>query len=165
VPSSRCRSGPLGLEIFKALHILSMFAMVVVFSGGELFFAMAIRRREVHALAWLHRLRRPLGIAAFGWLVAGIAFGLLTAATGGLDFFAGWLIAAYLLIGLFFVNGALNERVVRQLGVAAVEAEAGRRPADEVVREMAATNRPTVLLVVNAVIFAALILDMVLKPF
>jgi hypothetical protein len=98
-------------------------------------------------------------------LVAGVAFGLLTAATGGLDFFEGWLIAAYLLIALFFVNGAVNERVVRRLGEKAVEAEAGQRSVEEVVSEMAATNRPTLLFVINVAIFAAIILDMVLKPF
>jgi hypothetical protein len=153
------------MPILMALHILSMFAMVTVFSGGELFYALAIRRRDVHALAWLHGLRKPLGIAAFGALVAGVAFGLLTAATGGLDFFEGWLIAAYLLIALFFVNGAVNERVVRRLGEKAVEAEAGQRSVEEVVSEMAATNRPTLLFVINVAIFAAIILDMVLKPF
>ena len=97
--------------------------------------------------------------------MAGVAFGLLTAATGGLDFFEGWLIAAYLLIALFFVNGAVNERVVRRLGEKAVEAEAGQRSVEEVVSEMAATNRPTLLFVIDVAIFAAIILDMVLKPF
>ena len=153
------------MPIFLALHILSMFTMVTLFIGGELFFALAIRGRDVHALAWLHRRRIPLGIAAFGALLAGVAFGLLTAATGGLDFFDGWLIAAYLLIVLFFVNGAVNERAVSQLGERAVEAEAGLRPVEEVVREMATTNRAVLLFVVNATIFALIILDMVLKPF
>jgi hypothetical protein len=153
------------MEIFKALHILSMFAMVTVFSGGELFYALAIRSRDVHAVAWLHQARRPLGIAAFSTLVAGIAFGLLTAATGGLDFFAGWLIAAYLLIALFFVNGAVHERVVTKLGEDAVAAEAGQRPLEEVAREMATSKAAGRLFAINAVIFVAIILDMVLKPF
>jgi hypothetical protein len=151
--------------IFKALHILSMFAMVAVFVGGELFYALAMRSRDVHALAWLHRIRRPIGAVAFGTLVAGVAFGLLTAATGGLDFFAGWLIAAYVLIGLFLVNGAVNERPISRLAARAVEAEAGRRSADEVVQEMAADRRATLLFAINGANFALLILDMVLKPF
>jgi hypothetical protein len=88
---------PRTMLIFKLLHILSMFTMVTVFSGGELFAALAIRGRDVRALAWLQRLRMPLGIAAFGALVAGVIFGLLTALTGGLNFFDGWLIAAYVL--------------------------------------------------------------------
>jgi hypothetical protein len=148
--------------IFKLLHVLSMFTMVTVFSGSELFAAVAIRGRDVHALAWLQRLRMPLGIAAFGALVAGVVFGLLTALTGGLDFFDGWLIAAYVLIVLFFVNGAVHEPALRRLGARAVEAD---RSVEEVAREMATFNRATRLVAINAVLFAAIIADMVLKPF
>lgn len=151
--------------IFKALHILSMFTMVTVFSGGELFFFLAIRGRDVHALAWLQRMRIPFGVAAFGTLLAGVAFGLLTAATGGIDFFEGWLIAAYVLIALFLVNGAVFERAVRRLADKAVEAETGQRALDEVTQEMASSNAAARLFAINAVIFAAIILDMVLKPF
>jgi hypothetical protein len=151
--------------IFKLLHILSMFTMVTVFSGGELFAALAIRGRDVRALAWLQRLRMPLGIAAFGASVAGVVFGLLTALTGGLDFFDGWLVAAYVLIVLFFVNGALHEPALRRLGARAVEADAGQRSVEEVAREMAGFNRATLLVAINAVLFAAIIADMVLKPF
>lgn len=154
------------MDIFKALHILSMFTMVTAFSGGELLYAMAIRGRDVHALAWVHRtLRIPFGIAALGGLVAGIAFGLLTAATGGLDFFDGWLIAAYVLVAVFLVNGAVHEPAVRRLGDRAVEADAGQRPVEEVVREMASFSRATLLFAINATIFTLIILDMVLKPF
>ena len=48
----------------------------------------------------------------------------------------------------------------------AVEAEAGRIPTEEVVREIEASPRvPLLFFPINAVIFAAIILDMVLKPF
>jgi uncharacterized membrane protein len=152
--------------IFKLLHILSMVVMITVFSGGELFYAFAVRRRDVHALATIHRMekqsRAPIfGIAA---LLAGVIFGLLAVATGGLDFFEGWLIAAYLLVALFLVNAnTLGLKLIR-LGDRAIEADEGKRPAEEVVREMAAT--PAVLFfLVNVVIFALIIADMVLKPF
>ena len=151
--------------IFKALHILSMFTMVAVFIGGEMFYAIAIRGRDVHALAWLHRIRRPIGAVAFAAMAAGIVFGLLTAATGGMDFLEGWLLVAYLLLGVFVLNGAVNERPTSRLAERAVEAEAGLRPVDEVVRDMASDRRAMLLFVINATIFAAIILDMVLKPF
>jgi uncharacterized membrane protein len=155
------------MPIFKALHILSMITMVMIFSGGELYYALAIQTRDVRALAWLNRTDRRFGIAfvALGALIAGVVFGLLTAATEGLDFFDGWLIAAYLLVGLFFVNAAIFARPMIRLADKAVEAEAGRASSEEVVREMGASRGSLILFVGNALIFGAIILDMVLKPF
>jgi uncharacterized membrane protein len=152
--------------IFKALHILSMVTMVVSFIGGEFFYAIAIRRRDVHALAFVQRAVRQGRLAIVGLvaLVAGILFGLLTAATGGLDFFAGWLIAAYVLVAAIFVNTALFGEKLIKLADQAIEADAGQRPAEEVIQNMA-TSRATLFLAIMAAILAALILDMVLKPF
>lgn len=154
------------MEIFKALHILSMFAMVTVFASGAFVYAFAIARRDVRALATFHRTARSARLPVIGLaaLLAGIAFGLLTAATGGLDFFAGWLIAAYGLVGLLTVNAALVGRQVIDLGDAAVEADEGRGDANEVVRRMA-ESRSGLFATIMVVTFAVLILDMVLKPF
>jgi len=103
-----------------------------------------------------------VGLAA---LLVGVVFGLLTAATGGFDFFKGWLIAAYVLVGAFLLNGALlTERMLR-LARKAVEADAGKRATDEVLRDMAASRAAWLFFPVNIAIFAAIILDMVLKPF
>ena len=153
--------------VFKALHILSMVTMVMLFSGGELYYALAIRARNVRALAWLHHTEQQtrLAFVAGGSLLGGIAFGLLTVATGGFDFLDGWLIVAYVLIGLFVVSSALFATRVVRLGDHAVEAEAGERPVEEVVAEMGATKSAGLLFAINATIFTAIILDMVLKPF
>ncbi len=150
--------------IFKTLHILSMFTAVTAFLGGEFFFAFAIWRRDVRALAASHRaaVQGRLGVVGTVAFFAGIGFGLLTAATGGLDFFQGWLINAYVLVALFLVNVALNVNKGLRLGEAAAEADAGRRPIEEVVRDMAASHMVR-FFVVNVVIFAAFIADMVLK--
>ena len=151
--------------IFKALHILSMFTMVTVFLSGDFFLAIATRRRDVRALAWVERTGQSgftvLGLVA---LVAGIGFGLLTAATGGFDLLKGWLIAAYVLVVLFLINVALLGRRVVRLGREAVDAEARKRSTEEVVRDMAAS--PAIpYFAINVAIFAAIIVDMVLKPF
>lgn len=154
------------MPIWKALHVLSMFTMVAIFIGAEIFYAAAILRRDVRALAFIQSTleRWYLGFLALGGLLAGIVFGLLAAASGGFDFVAGWLVAAYVLVAAFFVNAALiGERVVR-VGKAAIEAEAGTRSPDEVFRDTPA-NRGVILVLVNVVIFAAIIADMVLKPF
>ena len=84
---------------FKALHILSMIAMVTIEIGSEFLYAFAISRRDVRGLATVHRLleQARAGPASIAALVSGVVFGLLTAATGGFDFLDGWLIAAYVL--------------------------------------------------------------------
>lgn len=151
---------------YKALHVLSMVTMVTVFIGVEIFYAAAIWRRDVHALAFVQRTVEKIGagFVSLGALAAGVIFGLLAAAEGGFDYLAGWLIAAYVLVAAFLVNAFLiGEKVVRA-GQAAVEADEGRRPIEEVARDMVA-NRGVILVVINIVIFVAVILDMVLKPF
>lgn len=154
--------------VFKTLHILAMFGAVTFLVGEAAFAAIAIWRGDVRALAAMRRItgRRPVVAATL--FVVGIGFGLLTVATGGFDFFAGWLIAAYVLVIVLFV---LNGLPIVQKGLVgitdkAVEADAGQLPAEEVVREMVIARRPVLAVVAaNIVIFALLILDMVLQPF
>jgi uncharacterized membrane protein len=151
--------------IWKTLHILSMVSMVTAFIGAEIFYAAAIARRDVGTLAFVHRTveRAGLGWVGMGGILAGIVFGLLTAATGGFDFVAPWLLIAYVLVGVFFVNAfAAGARIVH-VAKAAVEADAGEREAADVVRDMGST-RAVWLVASNAVVFALIIADMVLKP-
>ena len=91
--------------VFKALHILLMFAAVTFLVGEATYFAIAIWRRHVRIGSAAPAGQAPPVVGAL-LFVLGIIFGLLTAATGRLDFFAGWLIAAYLMVvALFVVNG------------------------------------------------------------
>ena len=154
------------MVIFKALHILSMVAMVTMEVGAEFLYAYTISRRDVRALATVHTVleRARIGPLSVVALVSGIVFGLLTAATGGFNFLDGWLIAAYLLVAALLVTITLFLRGALKLGQAAVEAEAGRRPAEGVLRDMA-TSRAAVWFIVDLGLFVAIILDMVLKPF
>ena len=153
--------------IFKLLHILSMFSVVAMEIGAEFLYAFAVSRRDVRALATIHRILEqarlgPISIAVF---IAGVVFGLLTALTGALDFLAGWLIAAYVLVAVIFVSGSrLWPKILLPLGVKAVEAEAGQRPVDDVVRAMVASHAVR-WFVAMATIFVLIILDMVLQPF
>lgn len=153
--------------IFKALHILLMFSVVTMEIGAEFLYAFAISRRDVRGLATIHRILEqvrlgPISITVF---VAGVAFGLLTIATGGLDFLDGWLIAAYVLVAVILVTGGfLWPRRLLPLGAKAVEAEAGERPVEDVVRDMGA-SRAGLWFALMATLFVLIILDMVLKPF
>lgn len=154
------------MPIFKVLHILSMFTAVTLLISVPMFVAIAIWQRDVRALAAVYRLARRPGTTVIGgvFLLAGVVFGLLTAATGGFDFFAGWLIAAYVMVAALILTNLLPvKRRVRQIAEEAVEAEAGQRPADEVVRDMA--TAPIWVFAIDVVLFVAIIADMVLKPF
>ena len=128
------------MPIFKALHILSMIAMVTIEIGSEFLYAFAISRRDVRGLATVHRLleQARAGPASIAALVSGVVFGLLTAATGGFDFLDGWLIAAYVLLIVLIVTTTVFLRPALRLGRAAVEAEEGHGASEDVVREMAA---------------------------
>jgi hypothetical protein len=154
--------------LFKALHILTMFAAVAFLVGESTFIAIAIWRGDVRALAAIGRLTGGRPVVGAALFLIGIGFGLLTVATGGFDFLAGWLIAAYVMVVALFAVSALPVVQKGLLGLIrrAVEAEAGQRPAEEVARDMAAfRGRIVTVVTINAALFSALILDMVLKPF
>jgi uncharacterized membrane protein len=151
--------------VWKTLHILSMVTMVSVFIGAEIFYAAALWRRDLRAMAFVQGTveRVGAGFIGLGGILLGIVFGLLTAATGGFDFTAGWLIAAYVLVAAFFVNAVLlGEKVVRA-GKAAMAAEEAGGSAEETAYELA-RNRGVILVAINVVLFTALIVDMVVKP-
>jgi uncharacterized membrane protein len=150
---------------WKTLHILSMITMITTFIGAEIFYAMAAWRRDDHALAFVQRTleRLGLGIIALGALLLGIVFGLLTAATGGFDYVATWLVIAYVLVAVFLVNGfTLGAKLVHD-GKAAMEAEAGNRSIQDVA-DAIIPNRGAIVLGINIVLFALIVADMVLKP-
>jgi hypothetical protein len=155
------------MVIFKALHVLSMFAAVTFLIGEALLYAVAIWRGDVAGLAAVRRLVGGRPVVGVSFLVAGIVFGVLAALTGGFEFFAGWLIAAYgLVVALFLVNGSPWVQRLPRLGMEAIEAEAGQRPVEEVVAAMAAVRTGILAAVgLNIALFAAIIADMVFKPF
>jgi len=110
-----------------------MVTMVTVFVGVEIFYAAAMWRRDVHKLAWVHRIteRSGVGFLALAGLIAGIVFGVLTALDGGFDLAACWLITAYVPIGIFLVNAGIIGRDVFHTGGEAVKAVEGERPTEE----------------------------------
>jgi hypothetical protein len=153
--------------IFKVLHILSMFSAVTIVFGQILVLALAIRRRDIAALAAIHRLTGGMRGALIGTVFfwSGVVFGLLAALTGGIDFFKGWLIAAYVLVAASFLfDGSPIAREMLRIEREAVEAEARQRPAEEVLRRMS-SSRALLGVAIPLTIVAAIIVDMVVKPF
>jgi Predicted integral membrane protein (DUF2269) len=154
------------VPIFKTLHILSMIAMVTIEIGSEFLYAFAISRRDVRGLAAVHRLleQARAGPASIAALASGIAFGLLTAATGGFDFRDGWLITAYVLVIVLLITANVFLHIALPLGRAAVETEQRQGASEDLVPAMAA-HRAVVWFAIDVAVVAALVVDMVLKPF
>lgn len=140
------------------LHILTMFVVVVIHSGAQVLVLAAARTGQPAAVAVIAgmyartgRLVPPLGIL-------GLLFGLATALTGGFNLLAPWLLIAYGLFLLLVVYGGVKSHpFIVNLGEAVRE---GRPGYQELL------GRPlTVVVVVDALIYVAIIADMVLKPF
>lgn len=153
--------------VLKTLHILSMVTAVTTLVGMEMLIGLAVWRRDVRGLASIYRITRSSNPTTVGLvaLIAGIVFGLLTAVTAGFDLLAGWLLLAYLLVAAMVVlNVSPPKQRIRRLAEQAVEAERGERATEDVARRM--ESFPVALFVgTNVVLFAAVIVDMVLKPF
>jgi len=152
--------------LWKALHVVSMFIMVAGFIGVEVFYAAAMRRRDVRATAFVQRTLEKTGFGALAFiaLLAGIVFGLLAAADGSIDFTLGWLLGAYVLLGVFLVNAVIAGQPVVKAGKAALAAEEGGGSVEEIAASLP-VGRATYLVLANSVTFAAIVLLMVLKPF
>jgi len=153
--------------IFKVLHVLSMFIAVTFLMGDAFFLALAFWRRDLRALATFQRLVGARPVIGSSIFLLGIVFGLLTAATGDIDFFRGWLIAAYVLVAAaFLVNVTPFVQRMPKVAREALEVEAGGSSAEDVARRMSSVRTGFLVSVaLNAAIFVALIVDMVVKPF
>jgi hypothetical protein len=153
--------------VFKALHVLSMFAAVTFLVGEALLYGRAVWRGDVTGLASVRRLVGGRPVVGVSFLMAGIVFGVLAALTGSLDLLDGWLIAAYaLVVALFVLNASPWVQRLPKLGAEAIEAVAGQRPQEQVARAMAEIRTPALVAVAfNLTLFAAIILDMMVKPF
>jgi hypothetical protein len=153
--------------IFKALHILSMFAAVTFLVGEALLYGRAIWRGDLAALAAVRRLLGGRPVAGVVFLMSGIVFGALAALTGQIDLLEGWLVAAYVMVvALFLVNASPWVQRLPRLGAEAIAAVAGQSQPEQVIQAMAEIRTALVIAVaLNVALFLAIIVDMVLKPF
>ena len=154
----------MAVTIFKFLHIAAMFTAVSLSLGPAVLIRFGGRTgnaRRIEALA-----ATTIDIARFIGPVfgLGVIFGLATVWLGGFDFTARWLLIAYALFLIGLAVGAGGEagwtREVARVAAANTEPTAG--PALVAVLR---STRANLLLVAFAGILAALILDMVAKPF
>jgi hypothetical protein len=150
--------------LFKFLHIGVMFVAVVVALGPELLLRGIGRSGDVRAIRVGYSLADRLGRAIPALFGIGLVFGLLTAWSQGLNFFAPWLLVSYV---LFVVATVVGARFTTP-HIAHVAELAGQSPNDSPSPELAAAladRRGDILFAFDAIIIVAFIFDMVLKPF
>jgi uncharacterized membrane protein len=150
------------MQFWTFLHILSMFGAVTVVVGAEVWANSAMRRSDLGALRAYFRISKRAEAIGGLLLLVGIAFGLIAAMTIGWDLTRGWLILAYVLVGLTIMVGAINQPFVKKVE-AALEANEGDEPGPELSTLMS-SPRTLIVPALDILIIGTIIWDMVFKP-
>jgi uncharacterized membrane protein len=146
--------------IWKFHHIVAMFLDVWIFVGQGMLTGAVARTGDVGAL------RRVLAaeerFASIGGVMyaLGIVFGFITAITADFDLTQTWLVISYVIAAFILVNGVTYHRTQAEKLKAAVEAVDGERA-----RSLASAPSASLMNVVDAIAWLAIIYLMVAKPF
>jgi hypothetical protein len=150
------------MPVWTFLHVLTMFAAITVIVGAELLSIYAIVRRDRFLLRAYFRVGERADLMGMLLLVLGIVFGLMAAISIGWDLLSGWLILAYVLVGLTIVVGFSSAPYLGRLKAALPEDDAAAAgPELEALlrsRRLPLTSAAAILLTV------LIIADMVFKP-
>jgi len=150
--------------IVKFLHIATMFTAVALSLGPAVLIRFVARNRNARSIQAVAEgtfsLSRFIG-PIFG---LGLIFGLITAFVGGFNFLAPWLVLAYVLFAVGIIVGAGGEGPWTA-EVARVAAENTEPTAGPALVAVLTSARANFLFWAFALILAALIFDMVVKPF
>lgn len=152
------------VSILKFLHIAAMFTAVAISFGPAVLLRAAVRTGRTRTILGVADTAVATSRFIGPIFVLGVIFGLTTAALGGFDFTAPWLLIAYVLFVAGVLVGALGEGRHTARVAALATANAGDVPGPEL---SAALTDPRANLVFWAftLIIVAIIFDMVTKPF
>jgi hypothetical protein len=150
--------------LWKFGHIAAMFAAVSIFVGQGLLEGAVARSGDVRALRRVLAAEDRFAPVGGGIFLLGIALGIVAALVGGFNLTAPWLLIAYVLAAIILINAfAYHIPTANRL-----KALAEASPADEASPELrAAIAAPIgpIMVVVDSVVWLALIFVMVVKPF
>jgi uncharacterized membrane protein len=135
-------------DLWKFLHIASMFVAVSIFVGQGMLSGAVARSGDGHALRRVLASEdrfAPVGGALF---LLGIVFGFLTAIAADFDLTQTWLLIAYALSLFILVNGLTYHRRQAESLKAAAEASPDDRASGEV-RAIAGAPSATVMNVID----------------
>lgn len=149
--------------LFKFLHIFTMFVAVASAVVPEVVLHQVARSHSVPATRVVAAIAARIGKLLPVFFIGGAIFGLIAAATGQLDFFKPWLIAAYVVFVIAMVTGA----VITGPWAGRMAAAAAASPDDAASAELVnATHEPRAMMG-SAVLLGAIaviIFLMVVKP-
>lgn len=146
------------MQVWTFLHVTFMFASVAISLGWGWFATVAAWRRDLGALrAYVRMSARTVAHEAVLALL-GVGFGFAAAIAGGLDLLQGWLVLAYVLVGVSLANNVVSGPIVDRTK-AALEVNEGDQPGQELKSILAAPWLYLSMLASTA-IFVAIIWDM-----
>lgn len=151
-------------DIFKYLHILTMFAAVAISVGPHLILRRISRSGSVAAIKTAFGAAKSIGQLVPIVFGVGALFGLLAAATGSLNFFKPWLIIAYV---IFVVMSVLGARITAPWNMRVGKAAAmnqGDTPSAELQAAVADPAIDTAFMI-SVIGIVLVLIDMIFKPF
>lgn len=152
------------MSVFIFIHILAMFTAVAFAQGPLIVLMAAVARRDVPAIRGQLTAQMPL-VRWIGPLFGlGILLGLLAVFTNGFNPLRPWLLIAYVLTIIAAVLPQFSSAAYgKRLGMALANS-----PGDTPSAELAAVmddSGAKLLIWIDFLVIAALIADMVIKPF
>jgi hypothetical protein len=150
--------------LWKFGHIAAMFAAVSIFVGQGMLEGAVARSGDVPALRRVLSAEDRFAPIGGGLFLLGIALGVVTALSGGLDLLEVWLVIGYVLAALILLNAFLYHIPTANRLKALAAASPDDSPSPEL---RAAIDAPigTLMIVFDSVVWLALIFVMVVKPF
>jgi uncharacterized membrane protein SirB2 len=149
-------------ELFKFLHIFSMFVAVTLLFSPDILFYRAARARDVATMRRIGSLGKLVVNAGILLFFTGLGLGFLTALVGNFDITAPWLVTAYVLVGLIIILGAAVENP-HFIKISAAAERSGERFSPELERLVGSPIK--YLGWVSVALYGAVIYTMVAKPF
>jgi hypothetical protein len=150
--------------LWKFAHIAAMFAAVSIFIGQGLLERAVARSGDVPALRRVLAAEDRFAPIGGGLFLVGIALGLITALTGGIDLLQPWLISAYVLSAVVLIVAFTYHVPTANRLTALAAASPDDGPSAEL---RAAIDAPlgNVIVILDTFVWLALIYVMVVKPF
>jgi hypothetical protein len=150
--------------LWKFGHIAAMFAAVSIFVGQGVLEGAVARSGNVIALRRVLAAEDRFAPVGGGLFLLGVALGLITALAGGFDLLEGWLVIGYILAAIVLVN-AFAYHIPTANRLKALAAESPDEEASAELRAAIDAPQGTVMIIVDSIVWLALIFVMVVKPF
>lgn len=150
-------------DLFRFLHVLTMFAAVTLAMAPELILHGVARSGNVQGIRTFSTVIGPFARLTPIVFLVGLVFGLLAAWFGGLDFFRPWLIASYIVFAIAMaVGGTLAGPWAVRVGEAAF-ASADDAPSPEL-QAAVHDRRAVISSVMLSSAIVVIVFLMVVKP-